>query len=71
MDAGTINAQTVIIEGTNTSIYSVEQINSMRYKIVFAMPLKSTMGFTLSIKSTVKDLRNQLFNTNKRIEFPR
>jgi hypothetical protein len=71
MDAGTINAQTVIIDGTNTSIYRVEQINSMRYKIVFAMPLKSTTGFTLSIKSTVKDLRNQLFNTNKRIEFPR
>lgn len=71
MDAATINVQTVVVEGTKVPAYRIEQINSMRYRIVFAMPLKSAAGFTISIKSTVKDIRNQLFNYNKRIEFPR
>ncbi len=58
MDAQTINRETLTVAGDNLPAYQVEQINAMRYKIVFASPVGSVAG-RLKVNRNAKDSRGQ------------
>jgi hypothetical protein len=55
MDAATVNTQSVVIEGNRA--YRIEQINSMRYRIVFYKIENLLVKNQISINSKVKDTR--------------